>query len=451
MPDNVPTFFFSHSRQDRETTGSETTESHLERFFRNLKEKVANYSGVDHKTIRIGTIDLKVRQGADWDRDLSDPLSTDKVFVAILSPTYFNRENCGKELFAFVQRSPNIGIDINGALTDIENVLPIRWYYEEVYSVNTQKDALIPPILRRINYVPADDGNDPERTAAIERYRKKGMQRCVAVEPHYEELLHLFALRIRELDDLPSAGSISFATLCNAFACDWRTYLASKGKRVDEVPLPASLPEQIGLRTLESVVAFYVTNRSFEPDPTAVDFADQLIAESPVGEPAGTDSMLATLLADVRVAGVEEGLTVFHAAANPVVPDSPEPLLDRLASLSASGVLAALVVDPTVWPATAANPQAADAVERIIRSNEWTGPVLLPSLDTAAIDLDGLATRLGLTRRIVELPQESEARVDVLRRAFVDERGYIWRMSSTGLAPDAEPPPGLKGVSPEGE
>src|SRR5882724_11324510 len=151
MATNVPTFFFSHARQDREMRGG-----YLERFFDDLDAQVAQYAAVDRIANRIGMIDRSVLQGADWDKFLSDPLSTDKTFIAIMSPIYFTRANCGKELFAFVVRSPNLGIDINGALTGVENVLPIRWLGEEVYSVNTNKDALIPPILRRINDTPAD-------------------------------------------------------------------------------------------------------------------------------------------------------------------------------------------------------------------------------------------------------------------------------------------------------
>lgn len=444
MPDDVPTFFFSHARQ-----GRERRRGYLMEFFEDLKEEVAACAAVDLDSNEIGTIDTKVLQGENWDKELSGPVSTNKVFIAILSPIYFKRENCGKELFAFVQRSPSLGIDTNGALINVENVLPIRWYAERYYAINTRKNAKIPPILSLIEDTPGDEGDDPERTAAIAVYRKRGMENCVNSEPHYTHLLELFALRICELDDLPSSvGDISFATLHDAFTYDWRKRFAEAGGPVDDAPPSAPPDEQLEPSTLASVVAFYVTGRSFQPDPTAVDFADQLIAESSAGEPAGADSMLARLLADVRDAGDAERFSVFHAAADPVVSDNPRPLLDRLASLSKSDILTALVVDPTVWPASVANPQAADAVESIIRSDEWMGPVLLPSLDPAANSIKQLGSQRGLSRRIVELPQESEARVDVLRRTFVDERGNILRKSSTGPASDAEPPPALEGVSP---
>lgn len=446
MPDNVPTFFFSHSRQDSERWGN-----YLRRFFDDLQKEVAAATGVDLRSNRIGMIDLQIRQGDDWDRVLSGPLGTDKVFIAILSPPYFERDFCGKELFAFVQRSRRLGIDTNGALINVENVLPIRWYQANYYIANGKKDERIPPILRRLNYAPFDDFSDPGQTRAIDRYREQGMEQCVRPgTQYYRRLLSLFALRIRDLADLPSADDISFTNLHDAFNYDWEAHFASAGGPVDDDPPPALPAARIGPRALASIVAFYVTNRPFTPEPATVDYADQLIAEPPAGASAGADLKLAALLADVRAAGVAEGFTVFHAAANPVVPDNSRPLLDLLASLSKSDVLTALVVEPSVWPGTVANPQAV-AVGDIIRSHEWTGPVLLPSFDTAASDLDGLPTAHGLSRRIVALRQESEVRVAELRRTFVDERGRILRTSSTGLVPDAEPPPGLKGVSPEGE
>src|ERR1051326_3288343 len=167
MPSSAPTFFFSHARQDRLMRGN-----HLERFFKDLRAEVAQYAGVDLQVERLGTIDREVRQGTDWDQELSGPLSSSKAFIAIMTPVYFKRENCGKELYGFLLRSRNMGIDNNGALVNVENVLPIRWVAQEVYNANTQKDAFIPPILRRINDAPADPGGDLRRTRAIQRDRK---------------------------------------------------------------------------------------------------------------------------------------------------------------------------------------------------------------------------------------------------------------------------------------
>src|SRR5712691_10135349 len=161
MPE-VPTFFFSHARQDRETPGN-----YLRRFFNDLEIKLAQWAGLSLEDQKLGTIDARVPHGADWGTDLIRGLSSDKVFVAILTPLYFNRPNCGKELAVFLMRSPTLGIDANGALTGAENIIPIRWLPENAYAANTIKGSLIPPILRLIEDTPADDGRDPERTESI--------------------------------------------------------------------------------------------------------------------------------------------------------------------------------------------------------------------------------------------------------------------------------------------
>ena len=183
---DVPTFFFSHARQDRETPGN-----YLRCFFDDLEIRLAQWAGFSLDDGRLGTIDARVRQGEDWDDDLSRGLGSNNVLVAILTPLYFNRPNCGKEVGVFLLRSPDLGVDGNGALTGARNLILIRWLPETAYSANTGKDSLIPQILRRIEDMPPDDGGDPEGTQSIERYRRKGMESCVRVEPHYRNLLNL--------------------------------------------------------------------------------------------------------------------------------------------------------------------------------------------------------------------------------------------------------------------
>jgi hypothetical protein len=202
-------------------------------------------------------------------------------------------------------------------------------------------------------------------------------------------------------------------------------------------------------RPLASVVVFYITRRPFTPDPIAVEFADSLIAEALPAQTASGNATFDALLADVRAAGIAEGLTVFHAAANPVVPISPDPLLARLASLSALSVLTALIVDSSVWPGAVADAGAV-AVEQIIRSPNWSGPVLLSMEDTRAVNVARVVDEPSWQQRLVMLPPESEKRVTALRRVFIASRGFLLRMR-TDPTSDAEPVPVLKGASSERE
>lgn len=441
-----PTFFFSHARQDRETPGR-----YLRSFFDDLEIKLAQWSGINLADQRLGTFDARVPQGENWDEKLSRGLGNDSCLVAILTPLYFNRPNCGKELAVFLFRSPGLAVDTQGALTGVRNVIPLRWLPENAYAANTGRDSLIPPILRLIEDTPADDEReDEERTKAIERYRKKGMEKCVKVEPHYGELLDLFVARIRGLAELPPAVNVSFATAHDAFNYDWVSHFTSAGATIAPPTAHAPTDAPVAPRPLASVVVFYVTRRTFTPDTNAVYFADQLIAEPLPGVPAATDPALAALLADVREAGVAEGFTVFHAAADPAVPARAETLIARLSYLSESFVLTALVIDPSVWPGTSALETGTDAVEQVIRSSRWTGPVLLPPLDTNAVDVGRLVKTLDLPPRLVALPRASEERVAALRQSFVDTRGRLLRATGTDGVPATESLPLLRGVGAEG-
>jgi hypothetical protein len=156
-----------------------------------LEFRLAEIAQVSLEEKELGAIDMRVELGDDWTAELSRGLRENHAFVAIIAPIYFKRPECGKELTAFVLRSPELGIDRDGALTEVKNVLMIRWYSDEYYAHNGVKDSSIPPILRRIEYWPADDGKDALRTKAIEQYKKRGMEGCIGTE-HFRELMNLF-------------------------------------------------------------------------------------------------------------------------------------------------------------------------------------------------------------------------------------------------------------------
>jgi len=457
-----PTFFFSHARQDRETPSN-----YLRTFFEDLEIKLAQWAGVDLKKTRLGTFDSRVQQGQDWDATLSQGLAQNKAFVAILSPLYFTRVNCGKELFVFLLRHSKLGVDPNGALTGVGNMLPIRWLPENAYTLNTDKDALIPGFIRLISDTPDDNGNDPDRTAAIQRYQKKGMEKCVRVEPHYGELLDAIVERIRALPALAASSSaVSFATAKNAFEYDWTAHFSGLPKPPTAAgavapapavaaavaaapPAPVAAPAaaaqppvQISPQPLTSIACFYVTRRTFARDAGAVPFADQLIAEM---SGAPTDAALSSFLADARAAALEEGLNVFHAAALPAVPVTAPSMIGRLAALTSSKIMTALVIDSAVWPNGGAVVEIA-AIDDIIKSSEWTGPVLIAALDNAPLDVDQVVQARALPPRLSLLPRSSSTdRIAALRRSFIDARGRVLQ-STSGPAPESLPI--LRGVAP---
>jgi hypothetical protein len=436
----VPTFFFSHTRQDKDAANAK-----LIRFFEDLEVEVAAWCQfVLTDNDRLGSMDPRIPQGENWDNVLSRGLSSDKVFVAVYTPLYFVRPYCGKELFVFLMRSPNLGIDTNGALTGVCNVLPIRWMPEDAYAINGGTESIIPPFLRLVQDGPEDLGHDAERTNAIQKYRKKGMRSCVNPgTSYYAKLLELFAKRIRDTGEVSPGGNFTFATAENAFMYDWLNHFAPPNASPSAPSEPSGTPEPANPIPLKSVVMFHITRRLFSRDPHRVDFADQLISETSPGANDQTDGKLQELLSDVRIAGVCEGFSTFNAAANPVVPTNPDGILRQLGSLSKSGVVTVLTVDPDVL-LDASLRNGEDAVGQIITSTEWTGPVLIPTLDDTRVN-DHVA-KLNLPQWVVRLSSDSEKRSNELRRIFVNARGRAMR-SNMGVAHLAEQMPALVGVS----
>jgi len=428
---DFPTFFFSHARQDRGQI--------LLHFYEDIEKRLLRWTGIVLEPNQLlGTIDNRIPHGDDWDENLSRGLSNSKTFVAILSPTYFERPNCGKELSVFLLRSAKLGIDSNGSLTGVENVLPIRWYPASAYRRYGSPDDAIPEILRLIEDGPAAQPGNRERTRAIEKYRQKGMERCVRRGDYYDELLDAFVETIRDMKALPPGSPVRFSEAFDAFGYDWFGHFKV------QPPTPIA-PPPVMIRQptpLTSIVAFYVTGRTVERYPTLVDFADYLISEPTPGHQTQTDPTLAALLADVRKAGLAEGFDVYHAATEPAVPSEPNHLLTYLQRLSQARVFPVVVIDPDVEGDGLGN-RGREALTEILRSSKWTGLVVSPTLDGNVPKIAELITASEMKTPILAVPENSEARIAELSRAFFRLR--VLSASTTNGGSESERPPMLQG------
>ena len=351
-----------------------------------------------------------------------------ELFIAILTPSYLNRPNCGKELGVFLSRSPGLNINVNGELTGVTNVLPIRWMPEDAYSVNGEKDAGIPVILRRVEDAPADDLVDPERTKAIEKYRRNGMRGCVSRGTRlYQQLLDLIAKRIRDSAELPPAVNVNFATattLCD----DWFGHFnAVKPKAATNPPPVAGKPA-----ALHSLVVFYLTKRNYGVASISSTFSDNLLAEPTPDTTSLIDPQLATLLGNIRSAATDEGLEVFHAAS------SLAKLLSQLIALTKSHVPVTVAIDADLW-SNQSDVETANIIEQIVGSLEWRGPVLQVSFDGNAAQADRV-----FPSRVISLPEPPDERRRILRNVFVETRGDVLR--NADRLQDSERLPLLTGV-----
>jgi hypothetical protein len=364
-------------------------------------------------------IDRRIPHGSDWDLHLSTALQHNNAFLAMLTPTYGTRVNCGKELGAFVLRSPGLGVDAAGQLTGVLNVLPIRWMRRESYAANGENDALIPRAVRRLEDVPAPNFGDLIQAKAIEQYRRYGMESFLFKRSRpYMAMLDLLAQSIVNFPVLPPATSAAtFATAVDAFQHDWAAYFKQPPPAA---PMPEAQPSMLRvdtLRPLDTVVVFHITARAYHPSALRCDFAADLIAD-PAAEPsAATDPELATLLSDVRAAAFEEKMSVFNAT-------SPADRLEAdLKNLSNRSVLVLVVLDQATTPA--------DAIEQVLQSTTWRGVVLRAAAP--------LLSRAGEH----VLPADRQERRTLLSKFLVNLRGVLLRAGDSRTT-DAETLPLLK-------
>jgi len=413
-----PTFFFSHARRDTESPGR-----YLLKFFRDLDTRISSWTP---EPPPYGTIDRRIPHGSDWDDHLSSALAGNTAFLAVLTPLYGTRVNCGKELGVFLARSSGLGVDVNGQLRGVQNVLPIQWMPRSAYAVNAEKDALIPVVLRRIEDVPAVAFGDTEAEKAIERYRQFGMERCVSPGArYYERLLDIFAQRIVQLPALPPTAPVDFAAAVDAFRNDWTAQLG--GRQTAAAPRVAvaapRVAEEVALRPLDSLVVFHVTELAYQVAASRSVLPFTLIADPEAEPAAATDPTLAQLLDDVRNAAAEVKMTVVHAIA------TPAQLEEALSSLTREHVLVAVIVDRSLLPG--------DAVLQALGSPEWRGAVFRTSRATLPDEFGHLA-----------LPDDRVARYALLRWTFVEIRGAAMSAGADRAA-NAERLPMLKSSPPE--
>jgi hypothetical protein len=412
-----PTFFFSHSRQDRVTSpGQDRTPGGLIRkFFDDLQMRLANASAYRIGSGSDPTFDDQIQLGADWVTRLGGRVATDNVLLAMISPSYVGLgTNCGKELGEFLLRSPALKIDSAGQLGDAQNVFIVRWFKPGFYHKNGEKDGRIPLFLRRVNDMlpsPQIANADPLLSAAISFYRTYGMEACVDHAPDYMQLLDALALAIRDARDLQPGPVKDWNDMIDAFQYDWGGHFG--------VAPQAAVATAEPLRPLTSVAVFYITRRPFETSPVIPPYADRLIAEpAPGQQQAGTDQDLAKLLVDVHGAMSSEPFQVVHCTASPAVPTESGPMIERLHMLSRRKILTILVIDPDLL--TGAD---LPVLRQIVDAETWTGPVLLPMFPNAK---GGTADILDPKGRLVySVPWEAKARKSLVVSILLNLRRQI--------------------------
>src|SRR5262245_5460398 len=149
-------FFLSYARDDNEKDDGD--ESTLVRsFFEELQSEIRDITGERATAAGDGSfIDGKIPFGALWEDHIHKAVCECKVFVPLMSASYFRREWCGREWAIFEKRSEQV----NAA----DKLFPIVWHPSAV-------PALAAKYQRTL-----DDKNRADLRDALGDYQDKGLK-----------------------------------------------------------------------------------------------------------------------------------------------------------------------------------------------------------------------------------------------------------------------------------
>ncbi|QQS48236.1 MAG: TIR domain-containing protein [Acidobacteriota bacterium] len=171
-------FFFSYARLDRD--------EYLKKFFEDLKNEVRVLSG-ELKEDAVGFFDgEEIEPGAQWGDALSKALQECRTFVSIFSPTYFQKEYCGKEWQVFRSRQKAY----QKTLADPDNgpglILPVLWVPE------ARLPTPLPPTVGSIQYSHDDFGSE---------YARQGLKQLIKLRKYEDDYLNFVATLAGKLVD----------------------------------------------------------------------------------------------------------------------------------------------------------------------------------------------------------------------------------------------------------
>jgi hypothetical protein len=170
-------FFFSHAREDRR--GNDL----LTKFFDDLCGDVRGLAGAN---VGNGFIDdHDIEPGEDWRVDLVDALVSIPILVCIYSPTYFQRDYCGKEVEIFLQRR-RLFLEQSGG-KEPGFVVPVLWQPSQ---------NRIPRTLPSLQWAGLDDTRFKAEDFGLYYALRTGKE-------EYKDVVYKLALRIRNLLQQP--------------------------------------------------------------------------------------------------------------------------------------------------------------------------------------------------------------------------------------------------------
>jgi hypothetical protein len=135
-----PYFFLSYARSRFRPGDGTDPDRWVTKLFNDLCADVGVATGASNP----GFMDRQIPVGTQWPNHLGEALANCRVFVALISPSYFASDYCGKEWAAFVQRIERYSV--GGERPPA--IIPALW-------TPLEPDEL-PLMVRSMQYIPPD-------------------------------------------------------------------------------------------------------------------------------------------------------------------------------------------------------------------------------------------------------------------------------------------------------
>ena len=184
-------FIFSYACADKSP--------YLEKFYTDLVEEVRKVSGCSPETVIAFRDEGGLETGKRWTNGLTRALAECRVFVYLHSPTYFERDYCGREFEVFTRR-------LEARFGSWESPTGTPSLLQPVLWIPTNDDHLtakVPASIKTLQRTHADDTAD---------YRNDGLELFMQTTPiDYARFKRRLAARIWEAaksDMLPKASSV---------------------------------------------------------------------------------------------------------------------------------------------------------------------------------------------------------------------------------------------------
>jgi len=255
----VALFVLSYARKDGEKL--------VKKFFDRL---CARLSDLRPTVADVGFMDTDgIPAGADWKETLGGKLAAAPILVPLFSPRYFTREECGREIQAFLERL-RLFKQKNPSVATPLCIIPVVWEWENL---------TIHPALRGIHH---GNPNYPQKYTA----RKSGLRSLADLAKNrddFKTFCDALGSSINQaLNTVPALISmaVDYRTLPNAFDAPNPSTPASGTRSVRFAYLAPRQSELAAVRSNQTTYTQIARDwRAFDPAcPTAIGILSESVA-----------------------------------------------------------------------------------------------------------------------------------------------------------------------------